>query len=306
MQGVISKLRNEQNTRRAAISIYQPTDTVRESNDIPCAFGIFFHIRENLLHTQVVMRSNNATTLLPFNLFEFSLLAEVVAAECQVEIGSFSHYAASMHIYDRLRNFSEKILTNGGAIQSVAMPPMPSAIAPLEEVKKLVQFEADMRHRSEAIADDTIEDEINRIREVHSTYWQQLAFLLLSSLIKRDSSKCSRKSAKALSAALNTDLAKLIEWPPANTDDEVNQANLLILESLKRPENIVTFNKTKTGDSFRKQAIAYESVSGERLAAAELLEVQARIEMRLAARGLDIEVSEGDFRSVLSDVRKQK
>ena len=69
LQGVIAKLRHGKSTRRAAISIYQPTDTVRESSDIPCAFGMFFHIREDRLHTQIIMRSNNATTLLPFNIF---------------------------------------------------------------------------------------------------------------------------------------------------------------------------------------------------------------------------------------------
>ncbi|MCY4202471.1 MAG: thymidylate synthase [Aestuariivita sp.] len=306
LKGVIDELRNERNSRRAAISIYQPTDAGRESKDIPCAFGMFFHIRNNLLHTQVIMRSNNATALLPFNVFEFSLLAEVVAAECQVEMGSLSHYAASMHIYDKAKNFSEKILADGGTTQSVAMPPMPSEIAPLEEVKELVHFEADMRHRSEAISDDTIEDEINGIRETLSTYWQQLAFLLLANLVTKERSKCTNKSAQALSAALNPDLAKLIKWPITKIDDAVSPSNLLILDTLQRPDNIVTFSRTKTGGSFRKQAVAYEKASDDRLSAAEILEIQAEFETRLAARGLDFEVSESDFKSVLSKVRKKK
>lgn len=83
LSGTIAALHKDPNSRRAAISICQPTDSTRyASKDMPCAFGMFFHAREGALHAQLVMRSNNAATLLPFNLFEFSLLAEMVASEC--------------------------------------------------------------------------------------------------------------------------------------------------------------------------------------------------------------------------------
>ena len=124
--GAIAALREDPNSRRAAISICQPTVSTRyASKDMPCALGMFFHAREGALHTQLVMRSKNAATLLPFNLFEFSLLAEAVASECGLEMGPYSHYAASMHIHEKNRDFAEKNIRGGQKTKSSAMPKMP-------------------------------------------------------------------------------------------------------------------------------------------------------------------------------------
>jgi thymidylate synthase len=81
IDAIIHRLQDDPSTRRAAVSIYQPIDAVRESRDIPCTFGLFFHVREEHLISTVIMRSNNALILLPYNIFEFSLLAEVIAQE---------------------------------------------------------------------------------------------------------------------------------------------------------------------------------------------------------------------------------
>lgn len=45
------------------------------------------------------MRSNNVWTLLPYNIFEFTLLAEFMAADLGVALGTYHHHAVSMHLY---------------------------------------------------------------------------------------------------------------------------------------------------------------------------------------------------------------
>ncbi|WP_269584428.1 thymidylate synthase [Roseibium sp. Sym1] len=304
LQGVIARLKEDKNSRRAAIAIYQPTDTVRNSNDIPCAFGMFFHIRNEKLHTQVIMRSNNATTLLPFNIFEFSLLAEVVAAECNVDMAQLSHYAASMHVYEKMRELSEKIVSAGGETKSVEMPQMPSDPAPLDEIRRLVHFEADMRHRSEAISDGTIEEEVEKIRAEFSTYWQQMAFLLLATVVNQ---RCSKEGANSLKAAMDPNLAKLVKWSSSGeSEGTFESSDLPLLDVMQKTDNIVTLHRTKTGASFRQRAVEYEQAAGERFSADELLEMQERIVSRLAARGLEVEVSKSDFAAILADVRDKK
>lgn len=303
LQAVIARLKDERQSRRAAISIYQPTDAVRKSRDIPCAFGLFFHIRDGLLHTQVVMRSNNATTLLPFNIFEFSLLAEVIAAECDVDMGPLSHYAASMHVFDKMRPFSERIVNEAGATVSSPMARMPRDPTPLDEVRRLVQFEADMRHRSEGFSDQTIEEEIEKVRAEFSPYWQQFAFLLLATVVRK---RCTVDGVSALSSALDPDLARLMKWPDNNSSDAaVTPSNLPLLDLMKGSENIILLHRTKTGSSFKQRAVEYESLSGDRLSAEELLDMQERVVSRLAARGLEVEVSSEDFSRILEDVRKK-
>jgi thymidylate synthase len=100
LESVIDRLKKDAGSRRAAISVYQAEDAMRESSDIPCTFGLFYHVREGRLLTTTLMRSNNAFLLLPYNIFEFSLLAEVVAAELEIPLGTLTHHAISMHVYD--------------------------------------------------------------------------------------------------------------------------------------------------------------------------------------------------------------
>ncbi|MBO6561845.1 MAG: hypothetical protein JJ959_14975 [Nisaea sp.] len=303
LKGVIDRLKADPNSRRAAISIYQPTDTTRESSDIPCAFGLFFHIREEKLHTQIIMRSNNAAVLLPFNIFEFSMLAEVVAAECGVAMAPLSHYAASMHIYENAEEFTNRIVVEGGATRSDPMIPMPNNPKPLDEVLRLVQYEASMRHRSEAIDDSALQDEIDQIQEMFSPYWQQFAFLLLATVVNRN---CSRYGVELLSSALDPRFAKLMRWSDA-TDKNAQDvsSDLPLLDVLQRSDNIVMFHNTLAGTSFKQRAMSHEAKTGERLSAAELLEVQERVVSRLAARGLNAELSQADFDMHLADVRRQ-
>ena len=300
LQGVIDRLQDDVNSRRAAISIYQPTDTTRVSKDIPCAFGLMFHIRGKRLHTQLIMRSNNATTLLPFNLFEFSLLAEVVAAECRVEMGPLSYYAASMHIYEGLRDFSYEIINDGKSTQSEPMLPIPNDPAPLKEICKLVQYEAEIRHRSEAIDDNMIEEEIEIIRERLAPYWQQLAFLLLAKIVDR---RCSMDGANKLIDVISDELEKHLTWENAEGNEPMGTpSGETILGHAKNPDNIVNLYGTEAMSSFKQTAIQYEKRYG-RLPAQELLELAEHHAEQIAARGLDLRMRMKDFTRLLQKLR---
>lgn len=125
IQGAIARLRSDRDTRQAAAVVWVPEDAVRASNDIPCTFGMFFHVRNDQLVMCTVMRSNNAFRLLPFNFFEFSLLGEMIAATLDVPFGEYVHFAASMHVYDNSEMTKTRELADAGPAQSVEMPPMP-------------------------------------------------------------------------------------------------------------------------------------------------------------------------------------
>ncbi len=87
IDGVIKRLQKDRAMRRAAMVVWIPEDAVRESKDIPCAFGSFCVIRDGHLVFITVMRSNNALILLPYNAFEFTLFAEIIATEAGVKLG---------------------------------------------------------------------------------------------------------------------------------------------------------------------------------------------------------------------------
>jgi len=300
LKGVIEKLKSDSNSRRAAISIYQPTDATRDSKDVPCAFGMFFHIRNNVLHTQVVMRSNNATLLLPFNIFEFSLLGEVIAAECGVELGPLKHYAASMHVYSSAKDWAQKIADDGGTKKSKPMMAMPREPVSLDHIRALVAFEAELRHKSEAINDESISDWIERIQNDFVVYWQQFAFLLMVTVARR---KCSEDGLSELRAAMLGDLASVVNWQPqrdASVQEEALTAAASILNSGN--ENIVLFHDTKTSKSLQRHVLNREMDAGEQLPTATVFKLQERFTQDIAARGDDVEISAEEFEAAVSDI----
>ncbi|MFD3041387.1 thymidylate synthase [Mycolicibacterium senegalense] len=175
IQGAIARLDGDRDTRQAAAVVWVPEDAVRASNDIPCTFGMFFHIRNDQLVMCTVMRSNNAFRLLPFNFFEFSLLGEMIAATLNVPFGEYVHFAASMHIYDNFEMDKTRQLAADGPAQSVEMPPMPGTdhdrlkraaeigderaqelATPIGQATELARLEAQLRHAHNAAEFDAV------------------------------------------------------------------------------------------------------------------------------------------------------
>jgi hypothetical protein len=86
------------NTKRAAATLLPPYTGNETSVDVACCLGIVFVPRSGALDASVIMRANDALRLLPYNLFEFSMLAELVARLTGLEAGTYRHLAVSMHL----------------------------------------------------------------------------------------------------------------------------------------------------------------------------------------------------------------
>lgn len=173
--GVVKELKNNPASRRAAAVVWLPEDAVRKSNDIPCTFGLFFHVREGGLVMTTVMRSNNAVTLLPYNFFEFSMLGEIVAAELDVPFVRYVHWAASMHIFDQMSAAGDK-LSDIKTPEALEMPTMPRGDA-LRQGFLLAEFEAKLRHAGSI---DEAQELAVSARAKLGPYWSALFDVLLS------------------------------------------------------------------------------------------------------------------------------
>lgn len=179
IEGVIERLRAEKGSRRAAAVIWTPEDAVRESQDIPCAFGAFYHVRNEKLTATTVMRSNNAFLLLPYNTFEFGVIAELIAASLNVELGSLVHYAASMHVYDRDIDKARKVVDAfdqvGNAIDvdspNIAMKPIPNNRDPLQQALELAKLEATLRNDAKTITEAASHQLAEMGTQTLNEYW---------------------------------------------------------------------------------------------------------------------------------------
>lgn len=104
---IVEILKKDPDSRRAVVPIYGKEDAGLDSKDIPCTIGFQFLIRNNKLDMIVNMRSNDIFLGFPYDTFNFTMWQEYVACKLNIEIGTYTHIANSLHFYEKDR---EKIV----------------------------------------------------------------------------------------------------------------------------------------------------------------------------------------------------
>lgn len=75
---VVSKLLNDRDTRQAGLTIWR--ENPPKTKDVPCTVTMFFYIRKDKLQVSVFMRSSDAWLGIPYDIFNFSMVAHYVCA----------------------------------------------------------------------------------------------------------------------------------------------------------------------------------------------------------------------------------
>jgi len=97
---IVEKLKNNKETRQAAISIYDGKEHERYEKDTPCTYAIQFTIVHNRLDMCVTMRSNDLWYGFCNDQYQFSKLQEMVSKQLNIETGVYYHFAHNMHLYN--------------------------------------------------------------------------------------------------------------------------------------------------------------------------------------------------------------
>lgn len=101
VEKVVEILRKDPTSRRAKININLPNPAVDTTKDEPCTMSLHFMIRKNNLDCTVVMRSNDIWFGLPYDVAFFTELQKRIADELGVGYGWYTHFAVSLHMYNR-------------------------------------------------------------------------------------------------------------------------------------------------------------------------------------------------------------
>ena len=101
LQKVIDMLSDE-NTRQAAISIYDGKEIHAYDNDTPCTYAVQFTVmpKTRKLNMAVVMRSNDLWFGFCNDQYCFASLQMLVAYELGIDCGEYYHYAHNLHLYN--------------------------------------------------------------------------------------------------------------------------------------------------------------------------------------------------------------
>lgn len=121
LPGIIKLLTDEPNTRRAVMHILEEKDKLIWDLDTkleyPCTSHLHFFVRGDFLHTIVVMRSNNVTTTMCYDVSAFWLLSNYLCYVLQLRNGNFTMQLGSAHILDSERELASAIIEQAKTLQ---------------------------------------------------------------------------------------------------------------------------------------------------------------------------------------------
>lgn len=162
---IINKIRMDPNTRQAVVTIYRANDQLVATKDFPCNVMLHFVPRNGELSLHTYVRSQDVYLGLPYDFYHWSLLLEMVAVECGLQMGSISHICGSLHGYERDLTLLENIIRNDDdhTIQDVAEPSTTGLIRSIRAVSTL-----EYRNRKARVDEQYFESaraEINQLGE---------------------------------------------------------------------------------------------------------------------------------------------
>jgi len=100
LERVINMLRDNPNTRQAAISIYDGKEIAEYSKDTPCTYAVQFTVLNERLNMSVIVRSNDLWYGFCNDQYQFSNLQMLVAYETGYKLGTYYHFAHNLHLYN--------------------------------------------------------------------------------------------------------------------------------------------------------------------------------------------------------------
>ena len=162
---VVRLLRTDRESRRAVLTLHSSSLLLdADAKDSPCALALQFFIRQDRLEAVGIMRSNDAIWGLPYDVFLFTMLQELLAAQLGVSLGSYIHMVGSMHLYERHFELAQRIIDGPIADQSAM-----SALDRPDQLPVFLAYEAWLRNPAGGRPDTEI-----------STYWRSLLSVLES------------------------------------------------------------------------------------------------------------------------------
>lgn len=111
-------------------------------------------IRNSKLDCFVNMRSNDVIWGVPYDVFSFTSLQEILANDLKVDLGTYHHYVSSMHIYDYHYELANKIVSS--KVESPICFPKFNNINK-DSINKILTNERELREKGKLIKENSIE-----------------------------------------------------------------------------------------------------------------------------------------------------
>ena len=175
VEKLINLLKTQSNSTRGTLAIYSAEDCGKESKDIPCALNFTLSPRDEVLHGTLSMRANAGLRLMPYNIFEFTMIQEWIANQCNFALGKYYHSVVSMHLREDELKLAPIIADEKIQIPEMdAMPSMP------DDFQNALRSEEEriMKNIKNWTAGDVIQ-QIQTLFQKYDKYWVDLLSVLI-------------------------------------------------------------------------------------------------------------------------------
>lgn len=103
IQDIFREIGSNKESRRGYLNILRPEDNIIRTTDTtheyPCTIGLHFFMRDSQLHLMTNMRSNNLYSVMPYDVYNFTMLQSFVAGQLNLSLGWYYHGINSAHIF---------------------------------------------------------------------------------------------------------------------------------------------------------------------------------------------------------------
>jgi thymidylate synthase len=132
----VETLKRDLSSRQAVATVWTPAPGA--SLDVPCTVAAQFLVRDGKLSAIWTMRSSDIWLGLPYDLYSFSQLTNLLAALLNLDTGYIQMQLGSSHLYEYDWEKAGQVLADKTSYQIIRSPKLPGAV-PAYMVQVLAQ-----------------------------------------------------------------------------------------------------------------------------------------------------------------------
>lgn len=125
---VIEQLKYNKNSRRIIISSWNVGE-LKKMSLMPCHILTQFYVSQNKLYCQLYQRSCDVFLGLPFNIASYAILTNMLAQQCNLQLGDFIWTGGDIHIYlNHLKQAKKQLLRTPKKLPKLLIKRKPKSI----------------------------------------------------------------------------------------------------------------------------------------------------------------------------------
>jgi thymidylate synthase len=182
---VYKRLQADTDSRQGSITLFDPSKDFAQTKDVPCTNLMRFSIRNGKLNMMVVMRSNDLWFGYPYDVYNFTMLQEIMAGLLGVEVGKYTHVADSLHLYEMHFNAARELIATPHETKYAEFTPLDMRLSEEElDITSNQVFNVEHATR-ETIESITVEEVAARLNVIPNEGWRSIAGVIATYNFKK-------------------------------------------------------------------------------------------------------------------------